>query len=49
MRSRLPRVLVAVCAALTFALLPAHSPAGNHAEVICPNGTNWDNVIGACR
>lgn len=41
-------LLVAAAAALLSAT-PMHPAGATLADPVCPNGTNWDNTIHACR
>jgi hypothetical protein len=51
MRARLGLGLVALVAAIAVAVAggPSHLAGAPLAGGSCPNGTNWDNSINACR
>ena len=49
-RRRLARLAVTTVAAITALVAPlAHPVPGVLAGGVCPDGTNWDNSIHACR
>jgi hypothetical protein len=51
MRARLGLGLAALVAAIAVAVAggPSHLAGASLAGGSCPNGTNWDNSISACR